>query len=74
MSPCRVVYNKLCHLPIEIEHRAWWAIKTLNFDLTETTEARKPSLSELDEIRAEAYESHYQKKRSRFHSYPTVHG
>ena len=49
MSPARVVYCKPYHLPIEIEHRAWWAIKMLNYDLTEPGEERQLQLSELDE-------------------------
>jgi len=52
MSPYRVVYGKPCHVLVEIEHRAWWAIKMLNFNLTEVGEVRKLQLSELDEIRA----------------------
>ena len=53
----RVVYGKPRHLPVEIEHKACWAIKMLNYDLTEAGEEHRLQLSELEEIRAEAYES-----------------
>ena len=32
LSPFQMVYGKACHLPVEMEHKAYWALKFLNFD------------------------------------------
>jgi len=49
-----------------MEHKAYWAIKTLYFDLKATGEQRFLQLSELDKLRLEAYESsHLYKERTK---------
>ncbi|XP_015952472.1 uncharacterized protein LOC107477020 [Arachis duranensis] len=57
MSPYQLVYDKACHLPIEFEYRAYWAIKFLNFDAQPVGIKRMLQLNELDEFRYSAYEN-----------------
>ncbi|GKB37771.1 reverse transcriptase domain-containing protein, partial [Tanacetum coccineum] len=56
-TPFRLVYKKACHLPVEIEHKAHWALKQCNIDLTLASKSRLMQLNELAELRDGAYEN-----------------
>ncbi|XP_037495506.1 uncharacterized protein LOC119370775 [Jatropha curcas] len=57
MSPYRMVYSKAFHLPIELEHKTFWAIQFLNFNAKEVGQKRLLQLNMMDEMRLSAYES-----------------
>ena len=56
-SPYRIVYEKVCHLPIEIDHKAYWAVHQFNMSLDEAGPLKHLQLNVLDEIRNDAYEN-----------------
>nr|GEV69136.1 reverse transcriptase domain-containing protein [Tanacetum cinerariifolium] len=70
-TPCKLVYGKSCHLPIELEHRAYWALKHVNFDLKTAGDHRKLQLNELSELRDQAYENFviYKERTKKLHDF-----
>nr|GFA16505.1 reverse transcriptase domain-containing protein [Tanacetum cinerariifolium] len=68
-TPYRPVYGKSCHLPLELEHKAYWALKHANFNLKTTGDHRKHQLNELYELRGQAYENSliYKERTKKLH-------
>nr|GEW30972.1 reverse transcriptase domain-containing protein [Tanacetum cinerariifolium] len=68
-TPYKIVYGKACHLPVELEYKAYWALKHANFDPKIAGDHRKVQINELNELRNQAYKNSliYKEKTKRLH-------
>nr|GEV57375.1 reverse transcriptase domain-containing protein [Tanacetum cinerariifolium] len=68
-TPYKLVYGTSCHLPIELEHKAYWALKHVNFDLKTAGDHRKLQINELNQLCDQAYENSliYKEKTKKLH-------
>ncbi|GJZ09050.1 reverse transcriptase domain-containing protein [Tanacetum coccineum] len=68
-TPYKLVYGKACHLPIELQHKAYWVLKHCNFDLKTAGDHQKVQMNELNELQDQAYENSliYKEKTKKIH-------
>jgi hypothetical protein len=70
MTPYQLVHGKTCHLLVEVEHKAYWAIKKFNLDFSKVGKQRRQQISELEEWRNKEYHNAkiYKERTKRWHN------
>ncbi|KAD4585384.1 hypothetical protein E3N88_22985 [Mikania micrantha] len=68
-TPFKLIYGKTCHLPVELDHKAYWALKSINMDLTSAGENRFLQIHEVEELRNDAYDrsKRYKERTKKLH-------
>nr|GEW95725.1 reverse transcriptase domain-containing protein [Tanacetum cinerariifolium] len=68
-TPYKLVYGKACHLPIKLEHKAYWALQHCNFDLKSLGDHQKVQMNDLNELWDQTYENSliYKEKTKNIH-------
>ncbi|GKA68875.1 reverse transcriptase domain-containing protein [Tanacetum coccineum] len=68
-TPYKLVYGKACHVPIKLEHKAYWALKHCKFNLKTAGDHQKVQMNELNKLRDQAYENSliYKEKMKKIH-------
>ncbi|CAM8982665.1 unnamed protein product [Rhodiola kirilowii] len=69
MSYFWLIYGKTCHLLVELEYKALWAVRELNMNMKEAREKQLLQLNELDEIKLDSYENTriYKERTKKWH-------
>jgi len=68
-TPFHLLYGKACYLPVELEQKAAWAVKMMNFNIKSAGERRLIQLNEVDEIQIHAYNNSklYKERTKAYH-------
>ncbi|XP_049363279.1 uncharacterized protein LOC125828016 [Solanum verrucosum] len=75
MFPYQLVLGKSCHLLVELEHKALWALKVMNLNWEDASKYQVDQLNALEEFWLRAYESStlYKEKLKKWHDAKILH-